>query len=207
MRNLLIIIAVLICYSISFGQKLNCNVVYPYKDKIICNLKPLKVCADTFYSIVEDVCNSYDFDYSENGIWKVFLKDSINLIEIISIKNKKRNGESIEYFLNGKPKQVAVFLNDTLNGNFIKYNELGLITNKGIYKNGKFTGKIYKYWDNGKLAYELYQENDSFLSHNIKYWNKTGEKIDSREFKNNGIIVMNRQLEILNLIQFVFCRN
>jgi len=122
-----------------------------------CTLIAYKKVNDTLYSIAPINCESFCFDSTQNGSWKIFMTDSITLIEITQVENGKRNGRSTDFYSNKKIKSELIYWEGTIDQHV----------------------RIY-YWDNGKIA--RYEVATSTLKGGTEYYNKEGQPIDAETF-------------------------
>ena len=88
------------------------------------------------------------------GIAKYYSKDESSIFEF-PYKNGKKEGRGKEYYLNGKFKSDAFFIDGLLQGKSIGYYENGNLEYEENYKDGKLDGLIKDYYENGQLKSEL----------------------------------------------------
>ena len=92
------------------------------------------------------------------GIAKYYSKDESSIFEF-PYKNGKKEGRGKEYYLNGKFKSDAFFIDGLLQGKSIGYYENGNLEYEENYKDGKLDGLIKDYYENGQLKSELNYKN------------------------------------------------
>ena len=92
------------------------------------------------------------------GIAKYYSKDESSIFEF-PYKNGKKEGRGKEYYLNGKFKSDAFFIDGLLQGKSIGYYENGNLEYEENYKDGKLDGLVKKYYENGQLKAELNYKN------------------------------------------------
>lgn len=168
--------------TVSFGQSKYCNSVYSPATVIPCTLTAYKKVDDTLFSTAPTKCNTFLFDSTANGQWKIYSADTTTLLEIISIKNGKRHGINIDFYSNGQIQSKAEYKNGKLNGEYITFFETGKINWKGYFKNDDFTGTETDYWDNGNVASQTTFKNGNAPYDKTKYWDKDGKVIDRQKF-------------------------
>lgn len=170
--------------SILSGQSKNCASVYTKgTPSVKCIISPLKIIHDTIISFIPKNCNDIRFDSTTNGHWKLFASDTSTLLEIVTVKNGKRNGQNIFYYPNKQIQAKLNYVNGNLNGEEILYSETGKVTEKGFYDSKqRFNGIVTQYWDNGNMASEQEMKN-GWYSGKEKYWDKDGKIINESTFK------------------------
>lgn len=166
--------------TIVLGQANDCySIKHLLFKNVPCYLTPLKQLNDTFISILPKPCNNAQFDTTADGNWKIYLHDSLTLIEILGIKKGLRHGTDIEFYDNGQLETVANYLYGKLNGSYISYYDNGEVSKQGTYVNNEFTGTEFEYWDNSKIARKtIYTSGISHGFDDQKYWDKNGERIN-----------------------------
>ena len=87
------------------------------------------------------------------GIAKYYSKDESSIFEF-PYKNGKKEGRGKEYYLNGKFKSDAFFIDGLLQGKSIGYYENGQLKSELNYKNGQLDGLARAYHENGQLHIE-----------------------------------------------------
>ena len=92
------------------------------------------------------------------GIAKYYSKDESSIFEF-PYKNGKKEGRGKEYYLNGKFKSDAFFIDGLLQGKSIGYYENGNLEYEENYKDGKLDGLVKNYYENGQLKAELNYKN------------------------------------------------
>ena len=92
------------------------------------------------------------------GIAKYYSKDESSIFEF-PYKNGKKEGRGKEYYLNGKFKSDAFFIDGLLQGKSIGYYENGNLEYEENYKDGKLDGLVKNYYENGQLKTELNYKN------------------------------------------------
>ncbi|MGP1429898.1 MAG: toxin-antitoxin system YwqK family antitoxin [Fusobacterium sp.] len=92
------------------------------------------------------------------GIAKYYSKDESSIFEF-PYKNGKKEGRGKEYYLNGKFKSDAFFIDGLLQGKSIGYYENGNLEYEENYKDGKLDGLVKDYYENGQLKSELNYKN------------------------------------------------
>ncbi|PIM80155.1 toxin-antitoxin system YwqK family antitoxin [Fusobacterium pseudoperiodonticum] len=92
------------------------------------------------------------------GIAKYYSKDESSVFEF-PYKNGKKEGRGKEYYLNGKFKSDAFFIDGLLQGKSIGYYENGNLEYEENYKDGKLDGLVKNYYENGQLKAELNYKN------------------------------------------------
>ena len=92
------------------------------------------------------------------GIAKYYSKDESSIFEF-PYKNGKKEGRGKEYYLNGKFKSDAFFIDGLLQGKSIGYYENGNLEYEENYKDGKLDGLVKNYYENGQLKSELNYKN------------------------------------------------
>ena len=92
------------------------------------------------------------------GIAKYYSKDESSIFEF-PYKNGKKEGRGKEYYLNGKFKSDAFFIDGLLQGKSIGYYENGNLEYEENYKDGKLDGLVKNYYESGKLLTELNYKN------------------------------------------------
>jgi len=92
------------------------------------------------------------------GIAKYYSKDESSVFEF-PYKNGKKEGRGKEYYLNGKFKSDAFFIDGLLQGKSIGYYENGNLEYEENYKDGKLDGLVKNYYENGQLKTELNYKN------------------------------------------------
>ena len=92
------------------------------------------------------------------GIAKYYSKDENSIFEF-PYKNGKKEGRGKEYYLNGKFKSDAFFIDGLLQGKSIGYYENGNLEYEENYKDGKLDGLVKNYYENGQLKTELNYKN------------------------------------------------
>ena len=92
------------------------------------------------------------------GIAKYYSKDESSIFEF-PYKNGKKEGRGKEYYLNGKFKSDAFFIDGLLQGKSIGYYENGNLEYEENYKDGKLEGLVKNYYENGQLKTELNYKN------------------------------------------------
>ena len=117
------------------------------------------------------------------GIAKYYSKDESSIFEF-PYKNGKKEGRGKEYYLNGKFKSDAFFIDGLLQGKSIGYYENGNLEKEFYYKNAKMDGIQKVYYPDGKIKTEAnFKENN--LDGILKEYDESG-KITSEEFFKNG---------------------
>jgi len=97
--------------------------------KIIIKNKKLKHIKEDEY-LLHGTLEYYKYKYGKKVI-----------LERVQYKYGIRNGQSEEYYPNGKIKKIENYLNDELDGFIISYDKLGDISQKLYYKKGKLIKK------------------------------------------------------------------
>jgi len=92
------------------------------------------------------------------GIAKYYSKDESSIFEF-PYKNGKKEGRGKEYYLNGKFKSDAFFIDGLLQGKSIGYYENGNLEYEENYKDSKLDGLVKNYYENGQLKSELNYKN------------------------------------------------
>ena len=92
------------------------------------------------------------------GVAKYYSKDESSIFEF-PYKNGKKEGRGKEYYLNGKFKSDAFFIDGLLQGKSIGYYENGNLEYEENYKDGKLDGLVKNYYENGQLKAELNYKN------------------------------------------------
>ena len=92
------------------------------------------------------------------GIAKYYSKDENSIFEF-PYKNGKREGRGKEYYLNGKFKSDAFFIDGLLQGKSIGYYENGNLEYEENYKDDELDGSTKNYYENGQLKTELNYKN------------------------------------------------
>ena len=92
------------------------------------------------------------------GIAKYYSKDENSIFEF-PYKNGKKEGRGKEYYLNGKFKSDAFFIDGLLQGKSIGYYENGNLEYEENYKDDKLDGLVKNYYENGQLKTELNYKN------------------------------------------------
>ena len=92
------------------------------------------------------------------GIAKYYSKDESSIFEF-PYKNGKKEGRGKEYYLNGKFKSDAFFIDGLLQGKSIGYYENGNLEYEENYKDDELDGSIKNYYENGQLKTELNYKN------------------------------------------------
>jgi|GEM_PF-4299580 antitoxin component YwqK of YwqJK toxin-antitoxin module len=178
MKSFLIILISLTIPILLYSQCKDCHTYYK-ESTIPCLLTANKKIRDTNIAIAPKNCNSFYFDSSANGLWKIYSFDTTVCIEIVEIKNGQRNGTDNDYFSNQKIKVKAEIKSGKLNGPYISYFENGKVNMQGHFENDKFTGTSTEYWDNGKIAHQMtFKNGSSNYNMDEKFWNSDGTSID-----------------------------
>ena len=92
------------------------------------------------------------------GIAKYYSKDENSIFEF-PYKNGKKEGRGKEYYLNGKFKSDAFFIDGLLQGKSIGYYENGNLEYEENYKDDKLDGLVKNYYENGQLKTEINYKN------------------------------------------------
>ena len=165
-----------------YGQRNDCFARQKRTDTVDCYLTPFKKINDTIIAVLPKNFGYVQFDSTVNGYWKLYLDDSITILEIVEIKDGKENGKCYRYFSTGKIREQSEYLDGKLNGTFILYNKTGKIDGKGVNANNIIKkGNFQKYWDNGHIASKEYYKNGRMRL--VKYWNKDGKRIKWEKFE------------------------
>ena len=106
------------------------------------------------------------------GIAKYYSKDESSIFEF-PYKNGKKEGRGKEYYLNGKFKSDAFFIDGLLQGKSIGYYENGNIEYEENYKDDKLDGLLKKYYENGQLSIEENYK-DGKLEGEIVFYDENG---------------------------------
>ena len=133
------------------------------------------------------------------GIAKYYSKDESSIFEF-PYKNGKKEGRGKEYYLNGKFKSDAFFIDGLLQGKSIGYYENGNLEYEENYKDGKLDGLIKDYYENGQLKSELNYKNGQ-LDGLARAYHENGQlhieenykdgKLKGRELYKNGKLIKN----------------
>ena len=96
------------------------------------------------------------------GIAKYYSKDESSIFEF-PYKNGKKEGRGKEYYLNGKFKSDAFFIDGLLQGKSIGYYENGNLEYEENYKDGKLEGESTNYDENGNLTSKAIFKDDEMV--------------------------------------------
>ena len=120
------------------------------------------------------------------GIAKYYSKDESSIFEF-PYKNGKKEGRGKEYYLNGKFKSDAFFIDGLLQGKSIGYYENGNLEYEENYKDGKLDGLIKEYYENGQV---FIQENykDGELDGESFNFNEDGSLRSKAVYKNGELV-------------------
>jgi antitoxin component YwqK of YwqJK toxin-antitoxin module len=75
------------------------------------------------------------------------------LLKEIHLRNNKRNGIYREWYRDGTPRIMAIYLNDTLAGHFTEYYLNGKLMKQGDYVKGLRNGTYKEFYEDGKLKW------------------------------------------------------
>ena len=175
----MIIRLILILFPLALlGQSKNCNTFQAAEKPIYCLIDSKTMKNDTTIFYRPNKCNTYNFDKTANGIYKIYTADSI-LINIIQTKDGKKHGNFLSYHSNGQIEIKSKYNNDKIEGEFISFYRNGAVNNKGFYYKEAFTGTISTYWDNEKIAKRSNLKKGTWKD---ECWDKDGNPIDERTF-------------------------
>ena len=113
------------------------------------------------------------------GIAKYYSKDESSIFEF-PYKNGKKEGRGKEYYLNGKFKSDAFFIDGLLQGKSIGYYENGNLEYEENYKDGKLEGESTNYDENGNLTSKAIYKDDEMVE---KLFGDTEEDTSSKNNK------------------------
>ncbi|MDA0774645.1 MAG: hypothetical protein O3A16_07535, partial [Bacteroidetes bacterium] len=85
-----------------------------------------------------------------------------------SVNDGLLNGNSIEYFENGKLKEIAIFQNGRLDQTRILFHKNGLISEFINYNDGVLNGSYFSFWPNKSIKSINCYEN-GLLTNNEKF--------------------------------------
>jgi len=114
------------------------------------------------------------------GIAKYYSKDESSIFEF-PYKNGKKEGRGKEYYLNGKFKSDAFFIDGLLQGKSIGYYENGNLEYEENYKDGKLEGESTNYDENGNLTSKAIYKDDEIVE------NLFGDTEEDTSSKNNKL--------------------
>ena len=120
------------------------------------------------------------------GIAKYYSKDENSIFEF-PYKNGKREGRGKEYYLNGKFKSDAFFIDGLLQGKSIGYYENGNLEYEENYKDDKLDGLVKNYYENGQLKTELNYKNGK-LDGLARAYHENGQLHIEENYKNGNLI-------------------
>jgi len=103
-------------------------------------------------------------DY-KTGIFKYWYENGQQKL-ICSYVNNKLDGEYLEYYNNGKPKNKKFYKNGLLNGTEKSWSSKGFLAKVVEYKDGVKHGKFMTYYDNGQLIRKDIYRNNRFVKGN-----------------------------------------
>ena len=118
------------------------------------------------------------------GIAKYYSKDESSIFEF-PYKNGKKEGRGKEYYLNGKFKSDAFFIDGLLQGKSIGYYENGNLEYEENYKDGKLEGESTNYDENGNLTSKAIFKDDEMVE---KLFGDAEEDAPSKNNKLKGYI-------------------
>ena len=115
-------------------------------------------------------------DGKRNGETKIYHYDANGkqyLYEKVNYLNGRKNGTEVSYFKNAKISKTSVYKNDLLDGPMISYHPNGTVAFKGNFIHNQLEGKVYRYYDNKQL-----QSVETYLHSNkqgvAKYYKRDG---------------------------------
>ena len=120
------------------------------------------------------------------GIAKYYSKDESSIFEF-PYKNGKKEGRGKEYYLNGKFKSDAFFIDGLLQGKSIGYYENGNLEYEENYKDGKLDGLVKNYYENGQLKAELNYKNGK-LDGLARAYHENGQLHIEENYKDGNLI-------------------
>ena len=120
------------------------------------------------------------------GIAKYYSKDESSIFEF-PYKNGKKEGRGKEYYLNGKFKSDAFFIDGLLQGKSIGYYENGNLEYEENYKDDKLDGLVKNYYENGQLKTELNYKNGK-LDGLARAYHENGQLHIEENYKNGNLI-------------------
>lgn len=145
-----------------------------------CYLTPIGKHNDTLIAIAGKYCTEFHYDSIDKGIVKVYSHDSLNLLEIVSIKKGLGIDSEYIYYSSGQVKSFT----DWKNGSYVSFHETGKTYRQGSIIKGDygylFTGTETTFWDNGQIAYKSIVNKGS--TEETEYWNPDGGLIDNQKF-------------------------
>ncbi len=185
----IIISIILSFYSFkTFSQAKNCNAVNVGPSR--CEFEIWKEKSDTIFCITKSIgvfgnkiddCGYFRYDLSQNKTWLFYYKDTLTLLEKLTIKDSLLEGEKLKYYNNGNLKVKAFYVKGELEGKNFKYYKNGQIEEYGEYKNGEVNGPLIAYYENGFIRWTSNYCDDHSVDVSYKYWDNM--KIASIEFQ------------------------
>ena len=120
------------------------------------------------------------------GIAKYYSKDESSIFEF-PYKNGKKEGRGKEYYLNGKFKSDAFFIDGLLQGKSIGYYENGNLEYEENYKDGKLDGLVKNYYENGQLHIEENYKDGKLEGESTNY-DENGNLTSKAIYKDDEIV-------------------
>ena len=120
------------------------------------------------------------------GIAKYYSKDESSIFEF-PYKNGKKEGRGKEYYLNGKFKSDAFFIDGLLQGKSIGYYENGNLEYEENYKDGKLDGLIKEYYENGEVYIQESYKNGELDGESFNF-NEDGSLRSKAVYKNGELV-------------------
>jgi len=120
------------------------------------------------------------------GIAKYYSKDESSIFEF-PYKNGKKEGRGKEYYLNGKFKSDAFFIDGLLQGKSIGYYENGNLEYEENYKDGKLDGLIKEYYENGQVYIQESYQNGELEGESFNF-NEDGSLRSKAVYKNGELV-------------------
>ena len=119
------------------------------------------------------------------GIAKYYSKDESSIFEF-PYKNGKKEGRGKEYYLNGKFKSDAFFIDGLLQGKSIGYYENGNLQYEDNYKDDELDGLIKEYYENGQIKSEMYYKSGNLDGPATVYY-ENGQVYIQESYKNGEL--------------------
>lgn len=129
----------------------------------------------------------------KEGLWKDYFINEVNDTVLISKMNFEKdtiNGESIEYFDNGKISKIKNYRHGVKNGEEIEYlmnnqSKAYFIHKKSHYVSGLLEGECIEYHSNDTLEYELFSQDKR--NGKCKYFSWDGKLVRVIDFKDDKL--------------------